>query len=350
MINDQYSYRTTVPPVPKGIHRPLWSVIIPTYNCANYLRETLASVLAQAPGPEIMQIEVVDDHSTKDNPAEVVEELGRGRVGFYRQPKNLGHTGNFQTCLERSRGKLIHLLHGDDCVRDGFYSKMQRAFDEQPELGAAFCRHIFMDDQGHWQSFSSLLQPESGVLSNWLERIIVKQYIQTPSIVVRRDVYERLGGFDRRFKFYYEDWEMWVRIATQYPVWYEVEPLAAYRLRSASNSGRSVRTGENVQDIRTGLEIVRSYLSNYLPQTTVNKLLNENKEYSALCTLETARQLLSLGDTEGGIAQIREALKCCHSIKVLKKLGLIFLKVGKQQLRQLFSVITPSLVKFQKTT
>ena len=40
----------------------------------------------------------------------------------------------------------------------------------------------------------------------------------TPSIVVRRSVYERLGSFDRRLVCA-EDWEMWVRIAAHYPIW-----------------------------------------------------------------------------------------------------------------------------------
>ena len=53
-----------LPPVPAGEARPFWSVMIPTYNCAVYLRETLASVLAQDPGPDRMQIEVVDDQLT----------------------------------------------------------------------------------------------------------------------------------------------------------------------------------------------------------------------------------------------------------------------------------------------
>ncbi|MEQ9234992.1 MAG: glycosyltransferase [Coleofasciculus sp. E2-BRE-01] len=63
-MSEQYYYRATISPIPKGEQRPLWSVMIPTYNCAQYLRETLANVLAQDPGSEVMQIEVIDDHST----------------------------------------------------------------------------------------------------------------------------------------------------------------------------------------------------------------------------------------------------------------------------------------------
>ncbi len=68
-MNEQHPYRATIAPVPQDTPRPLLSVMIPTYNCAGYLRETLASVLSQDPGPEIMQIEVIDDRSTQDDPA-----------------------------------------------------------------------------------------------------------------------------------------------------------------------------------------------------------------------------------------------------------------------------------------
>ncbi len=158
-MSEHHLYRPTIPPVPEGVPRPLWSVMIPTYNSGKYLRETLTSVLVQAPGTDVMQITVVDDHSTQDNPAAVVEELGQGRVEFYRQTENVGLSKNFQTCLELSRGKLIHQLHGDDCVRDGFYQKMQRAFSEQPEIGAAFCRNgIYIQDQFHAiETFQSYL-------------------------------------------------------------------------------------------------------------------------------------------------------------------------------------------------
>lgn len=313
-MNGQHPYRATTAPVPQDTPRPLWSVMIPTYNCAGYLRETLASVLSQDPGPEIMQIEVIDDRSTRDDPASVVEELGRGRVGFYQQPKNLGYIRNFETCLQRSRGKLIHLLHGDDCVRDGFYRKLQRGFDENPEIGAAFCRHIHMDMQSHWTHISWLEQPESGILDNWLERIAVQQRIQTPSIVVRRDVYERLGGFDCRLSCWGEDWEMWVRIAACYPVWYEVEPLALYRTSSASLTGRSVRTGENIRDFRKAISIVKEYL----PSEGADKLTKTALKNYAFYALNSASELAKAGDPHAAMNQIREALRCCSSFKIMQ--------------------------------
>ncbi len=312
-MNEQHSYRANIPPVAEDVVRPLWSVMIPTYNCAKYLRETLASVLAQDPGADIMQIEVIDDCSTKDDPAAIVEELGRGRVKFYRQPQNVGHTKNFETCLKRARGKLIHQLHGDDCVRDGFYRQMQRAFEEKPEIGAAFCRHIFMDEHSHWQYLSELEQTESGILNNWLEKIATFQRIQTPSVVVRRDVYEKLGGFDNRLSWV-EDWEMWVRIAAHYPIWYEVQPLAVYRKHSTSNTGRYVRTGENIRDARRCIEIIQSYL----PKEVAGKLSVQAKKNWAFNALNSnAPAMLSIGDFNAAVTQILEALKCSNSFNVV---------------------------------
>ena len=118
--------------MPAGVHRPLWSVMIPTYNCAALLRETLKSVLAQDPGREQMQIEVIDDASTKDDPEAVVRELGQGRVAFHRHSKNIGATANFNTCLSRSRGTLVQILHGDDLVLPGFYDRMRGVAGPKP--------------------------------------------------------------------------------------------------------------------------------------------------------------------------------------------------------------------------
>jgi hypothetical protein len=232
---------------------------------------------------------------------------------------------NFQTTLELSRGKLIHQLHGDDLVRDGFYQKMQTAFIENPEIGAAFCRYIMMDEHSHWQYISVLEQQESGVLPNsWLDLIAGFQRIQTPSIVVRREVYEKLGGFDYRLPTAAEDWEMWIRIAANYPMWYEVEPLALYRKHSRSITKTNVKNGKYVQQLRDSAKIFLTYL----PKENADKIYKKTMQNCAFHALEIADSILAEGDMRSTINLIREALKCSRSFRVIRSAGRIILLNG----------------------
>jgi cellulose synthase/poly-beta-1,6-N-acetylglucosamine synthase-like glycosyltransferase len=196
-------YRQPVSPVVAD-NRPYWSVMIPTYNCAAFLGEALRSVLAQDQGGERMQIEVIDDGSS-DDPGAVVSDLGGGRVVFHRQPENVGHIRNFQSCLERSHGRIVHILHGDDAVAPGFYEALEAGFVACPEIGAAFCRTIFMDENGRRGELSEPVLEQAGLVPAAVETLARTQVIMTPSIAVRRVVYERLGGFDSRLECS-EDW------------------------------------------------------------------------------------------------------------------------------------------------
>jgi glycosyltransferase involved in cell wall biosynthesis len=291
--------------------------MIPAFNCAGYLRETLQSVLVQDPGPEQMQIEVVDDCSTDDDPEAVVRDVGRGRVCFYRQESNVGHVRNFETCLLRARGELIHLLHGDDRVRPGFYTTLERPFGERPDIGAAFCRHICMDTDAHWLWLGPLLRDEPGVLEGALIRIASRQPVMTPTVVVRRVVYERLGGFDRRMSYCGEDWEMWVRIAANYPVWYEPQPLAEYRRHRVSLTARSIQTAENIRDIRRAVSIYRAYL----PPADAARVTRKALELSATWGTGLAGEMLVAGNRRAAVAQVWEALRCSRSPRILSEVA-----------------------------
>jgi hypothetical protein len=326
---DEHPYRCRVLPVPEGVERPLWSVMIPTYNCARYLRETLEGVLAQDPGPARMQIEVIDDHSTRDDPESVVRVCGGDRVQFFQQPQNVGHIRNFETCLQRSRGRWVHLLHGDDCVRPGFYERMQRGFEQEPAIGAAFCRPIYMDENGCVKEMAPLEQKESGLLEDGLERLSLEQRIMTPSIVVRREVYEAVGGFDRRLKCS-EDWEMWVRIASRYPVWYETEPLAMYRMHFDSNTGRHIRSGEDISFTCTAINLFKPYL----PPAMAARVVPSAKRTYAFAALEMARTTAAQGDFVSMRSQIRAALRCSRSRQVLGRAARLGIWAARSWLRR----------------
>lgn len=314
-------YRPSILPVKSGVERPLWSVMISTYNSAEYLRDTLKSVLAQDPGVDKMQIVVVDNHSTEDDPAAVVEELGSGRVEFYRQPHNIGIRDNFQTCFELSRGKLIHLLCSDDCIKEGFYEKMAQPFHRHPELGAAFCRSILINKHNQCQSLSDFEIPASGILpKNWLHRIAEICSISVPSLtVVRREVYENLGGFDCRCGIS-ADWEMWVRIFAHYPMWFEAEPLAMWRIHLDASKHKA--SDVLIQDNSNHVETI---FDSYLSRKTNTNVAASAKQNCAFLALESAEILIQKDNISGAMVQIKTALNYSKSYQVFRSASRILL-------------------------
>lgn len=297
--------------------RPLWSVMIPTYRGERHLVAALTSVLAQDPGPEAMQIEVVDDGSpTGVEP--LVRELAGERVEVFRHEENRGHVAAFNTCIARARGELVHLLHDDDAVRPGFYDRLASAFAARPEIGAAFCRFIAIDDDGIWTKVAPLEQRHAGILEGWHETIATGQRLQPPCIVVRKRAYEQLGGFDARIDSYGEDWEMWTRIAAAFPVWYEPEPLALYRVGRSSLTSAAVRSGDNVRQLLQVIEINRARL----PAGSAAAVTARARQTAATTAVRRGIRLARAGDARGASAQLRASLLADRSPSTLAHLAL----------------------------
>jgi hypothetical protein len=166
---------------------------------------------------------------------------------------------NYETGIAASRGRLIHQLHGDDRVLPGFYAAMERAFEAHPSAGAFFCESLYIDHSGKQIGRTGQEQNHTGLVDGWLDQIVVSQKAQTPAMVVRREVYETLGAFDRRLSSH-EDWEMWIRIATAYPVGFTTEATAEYRTSDDNATMRTLIEGTHVKTLRTVLRIVDSYL------------------------------------------------------------------------------------------
>ncbi|RYY46834.1 MAG: glycosyltransferase [Chitinophagaceae bacterium] len=226
----------TPPPIlpTKAVDRPLWSIMIPVYNCGRFLPQALNSVLIQFQHNEQVQIEVVDDASTDLDVQSLVSEIGGGRIGYYRQPHNVGSLRNFETCINRSTGKYIHLLHGDDYLSPGFYAEVERLFEQFPEAGSLCTGFTQVTECGKFICNSTIQLSEPGIIENWLEQIACNQKLQPPAVVVKREVYEELGSF---FAVHYgEDWLMWVRIAAAYPVVHSPKKLAHYRVHDSNIS------------------------------------------------------------------------------------------------------------------
>ena len=223
--------------------------MLPTYEPDDRLIEAIRSVLVQAPSDDSMEIVVVDDCSRKADVAALVRFADpSGRVRIARNAQRLGLAGNWNRAVQSASGRLVHLLHQDDLVLPGFYARMVRAFDRMPRIGMAFCRSRIIDGAGRWLKTASRLRWTAGVLDGWPETIGERQRVQTPAVVVARAAYEVVGPY-RPDLCHTLDWEMWVRIATRMPVWYEPRVLAAYRRHADNESTRLFTKGAVWPDI-----------------------------------------------------------------------------------------------------
>jgi len=227
------------------------SIMIPTYNCARYLEQTLASLADQ--GIEQAQVEVVDDCSTEDDPEDVVRHLGQGRVGFHRQPSNLGLVGNFNTCISRAERRWVHVLHGDDQVLPGAYTAFGDLLGRYPDSDVLFGRSVMMDDDGVWDGLTEVLGPgRDGVLVYDPHRWALNS-VQFAGTLFRRDTAVAVGAFDDRYA-HAADWHLWWRLAKRFPAAYTNRCLGAYRRFPGNHSSSLVRTAS---DLREGLRLVR---------------------------------------------------------------------------------------------
>jgi len=229
------SWAPVIGPVEPG-PRPRWSVMIPAYNSVSLLARTLESVLVQDPGPEQMQIEVVDDGST-DDPAELVARLAGTRVTVFRQDVNVGASANFTTCVRRSRGEWVHILHSDDMVLPGFYARYEDAAMACPDAVMVAAQTITVDVAERYLGITPPLATVGGRVVDAALTIATEHPLAAASVVIARAAYEAAGGFHPDLA-HTNDWEMWTRIASLGPVAWVSEPMALYRGHEASDSNR----------------------------------------------------------------------------------------------------------------
>jgi glycosyltransferase involved in cell wall biosynthesis len=224
-----------------------WSVMIPTYNTGRFLEQTLRSVLEQDPGPDIMQIEVIDDCSTSDDPEEIVGRVGGDRVSFFRKEKNEGIAKNFNSCISRSKGHLLHILHGDDYVLPGFYKEIQSVAERNQDVNGFFSKSFVVNEKGETEVMSAEIEGLLTPTNIIPKELMYYNEVKTPGVVVRKGFYDKYGGFIEGLP-HIADWEMWTRCIAMGKGIFVNKPLTCYRSYPGNGSGRDARSGDNIRE------------------------------------------------------------------------------------------------------
>jgi len=310
--------------------RPFWSVMLPVYRPGPFFPQMLDGLLAQATAADDMQIEVIDDGSPSREWEDVVRRIAGERITIHRLGTNHGLAGAWNACLARARGQWVHLLHQDDLVLPGFYARLRDGIARAPEVGAAFCRHAHVDAAGARLHTSELERASAGVVDDWVGRIAVWQGIQCAAIVVRRDTYERVGGF-RADLAYALDWDMWRRIAVAVPVWFEPEMLACWREHAGSESTRLARDARDLADLGRSITIGERYLP---PARAAALTAAARANYARYGLGFLVRRALAAGDRRRARRLVAAALRLDHSWRMARPLAGALLAIARSYRRR----------------
>jgi glycosyltransferase involved in cell wall biosynthesis len=178
------------------------SVIIPTFNRKRHLIRALKSVLSQTllPGEVI----VVDDHSNFDVKSLLAE---RYEVKLVRNSRNLGASLSRNTGVELARGNLIAFLDSDDYWEPDKLQKQVTRIEKSDDVGLVYCDQWLVRENGMVvESSKELIRGYvwDHLLSGWTAP-------NTSTLMIKRDVYEDIGGFDSELSSC-QDHDFWMRI------------------------------------------------------------------------------------------------------------------------------------------
>lgn len=219
---------------------PRVSVIIPTYNREDTIAEAAMSVLEQS--FQDLELVIVDDHSS-DATLQKVFELNDPRIVVSENPKK-GVSSARNHGVDISRPSQWIAFHDSDDVWLPTKLERQLARLEGSDFVAAYCGMVVKTDVSPDSPIQKRYPNEKNVPleGNILPSLLKNSFISTQMLVVRRDIFAEVGGFDEKLNALV-DWELMIRVAQRGPVAFVDEDLVVQRMspNSITNS-RGKRT------------------------------------------------------------------------------------------------------------
>jgi glycosyltransferase involved in cell wall biosynthesis len=202
------------------------SVITPVYNGANYIEETVLSVLKAAEGYNVEYL-VIDDGST-DQTSEILKKYSH-KIKVIQQI-NAGESAAVNTGFNNSAGDFILVVSADDPLfTSAIFDGVVEFFDNNPEVVVWYPNWNMIDQDGH---IIKTVRVDEFSLERLLGRFIC---LPGPGTFIRKAEALKIGGRNVRWK-YVGDYDFWLRIATLGSLSKRDGVLAQWRFHNESTS------------------------------------------------------------------------------------------------------------------
>lgn len=246
---------------------PAITVVTPSYNQGEFLAETIESVISQA-GDFVIDYIIVDGGST-DNSIDIIKHYDgllqrgewpaacRGITCRWLSEKDKGQTDALKKGFRMAHGEILAWLNSDDIYLPEALQTAATYFRDYPDTGLLYGDAHYCDTAG---SIIGRYRTENFDL----DTLASFNFICQPSAFFTREAFEAVGGLDESLHFAM-DYDLWIRIGTQFPCRYLPRFLSKYRLHEASKTIRDEALHENVE---AGLRIAIKYFR-WAPLTRV---------------------------------------------------------------------------------
>lgn len=183
----------------------LLTIAIPTYNPKYFIRDTIESVISGGFDSKTMEIIVIDNASELVDVKKICSEYKD--VKYIRNKFNIGMTENWNRCISIAKGKFIHILHDDDNVCGAFYAYLADVLKKK-DAEIILTGYSFLYKGKKEQV--KLPWVSDCFLKNEKELLYQKQFIQPPSIIISKDIYQKYGSYINKY-YPVQDWEAYCR-------------------------------------------------------------------------------------------------------------------------------------------
>lgn len=204
--------------------KPVFSVVIPTYNRPYKVVRAIKSVLAQTFND--YEIWVIDDGSTEKYT--IALEPFKSKINYLYKP-NGGLSSARNAGILKSNGTYVAFLDDDDWWYPHKLEYLAQAIQDRPDVGLFYSNVDFVKENGEklWVQKSRNVGKQSYLL------LLKGNIIPMPTVVVKKSCFNEVGLFDEKLKGC-EDWDMWIRIAQRFPFHFVNKVLGAYEYASST--------------------------------------------------------------------------------------------------------------------
>ena len=265
------------------------SVIIPTYNRKKTLARAIQSVINQSLSP--FEILIVDDGSN-DGTEEWVKDNFQNIKYIYQNNHGVSSARNIG--IENAYGDWVAFLDSDDEWLPNKLYEQVKAIDSNPEIKFFHTNEIWIRN-GIRVNQMKKHKKYGGYI---FEKCLDICRISPSSALIQKEVFDNIGIFDESLRVC-EDYDLWLRITSKYPVVFLDVPLI-YKYGGHADQLSKVNDGIESYRIQSLEKIIKSgFLSDEQKVMAVNVLINKMKIYSK--GLEKRKKLAALQDVKKSI-------------------------------------------------